>query len=121
MLRILLLTLSLLVGVEMAAFAQAKHKPHPKAEKYYHQAQDQLRARKFDAALELLHKAIEKDAQFSEAYLTLAGLYKIMGNKTASYENYKKGLEVAEFSPARMNDYFAFGEMALAAGEYELA
>ena len=92
-----------------------------KAADLYNKAEEYLRARNFPKAIESLNEAKKKDTAFGEAYVKLAGLYKVLGDKKSSYENYKNGLRLIPFNPGLMQEYYAFGDLSLSMGQYGLA
>jgi len=92
-----------------------------KAAELYGKADEHLKARNFPKAIDALNDAKQKDTTFGEAYLKLAGLYKVMGDKSASYQNYRHGLRVLPFNPALQQEYFNFAELSLSLGHYSLA
>lgn len=92
-----------------------------KAADLYTKAESYIRARNFPKAIESLNDAKKKDTTFGEAYLKLAGLYKVLGDKKNTYENYKNGLRLMPFTPALLPEYYAFGDLSLSVGQYSLA
>lgn len=92
-----------------------------KAAELYYKAEDLVRARNFNKAIEMLNEAKKKDTAFGEAYLKLAGLHKAMGEKKASFENYKSALRLIPFNPVLLQEYYAFADLSLSAGQYGLA
>lgn len=65
-----------------------------KAVKLFVEGQNSYRIEKFDEAEMLFKKAIEKDPEFVEAYLTLAQMYEETGKDTSAINNYKKALDI---------------------------
>lgn len=92
-----------------------------KAAGLYEKANAYMRARNFPKAVQALQAATEKDTTFGEAYIKLAGLYKIMGDKQATLDSYRKGLRLLPYDPKLNNEYFAFAELSLASGRYSEA
>jgi len=92
-----------------------------KAAELYGKADEYLKARNFNKAIEALNDAKQKDSTFGEAYLKLAGLYKVMGNKEASFQNYRQALRLIPFSPALQSEYLNFADLSLKVGHYGLA
>ncbi|MFD2512539.1 OmpA family protein [Pontibacter locisalis] len=123
MIRKLLSTLCITLCLATAALAQNQKltTTNAKAEKLYHKANDYARARDFDRALDALAEAVKRDPNFAEAYLRAANLFKMMGNKSASFGNLKKGLELMPFNPAYANYYFDLADLYMGEGEYEAA
>lgn len=92
-----------------------------KAADLYQKAQKYAAERNIKKALTALEAAIEKDPNFGEAYLKAAGIHKLNGNPSATFELYKKGLSLLPFNPALASEYVIFADMALAASDYGLA
>ncbi|GEO04728.1 cell envelope biogenesis protein OmpA [Adhaeribacter aerolatus] len=87
----------------------------------YQKADEYVRARNFPKAIEALNDAKEKDTAFGEAYLKLAGMYKVLGDRKNSYENYKYALRLIPYNPKLMQEYYAFADLSLSLGQYRLA
>ena len=92
-----------------------------KAADLYGKADEYLKARNFNKAIDALNDAKQKDSTFGEAYLKLAGLYKVMGNSEASFQNYRQGLRLIPFNPALQAEYLNFADLSLKVGHYGLA
>jgi len=92
-----------------------------KAAELYGKADEYLKARNFNKAIDALSDATKKDSTFGEAYLKLAGLYKVMGNKEASFQNYRQGLRLLPFNAALQTEYLNFANQSLSVGQYSLA
>ncbi|MCC9136025.1 OmpA family protein [Pontibacter silvestris] len=92
-----------------------------KAESLYYKAEEYVKARDFDRALNTLADAVEKDPNFGEAYLKAAHLNRMMGRKAATYENLQKGLSLLPYSPAYVNSYFDLADLYFERGEYSKA
>ncbi|MCC9167465.1 OmpA family protein [Pontibacter harenae] len=92
-----------------------------RAENFYNKAVDYEKARDFDRALSLLRDAVEKDPNFTEAYLKAAHLNQMMGKKEAVLQLLEKALADAPFSAARMNNYYTLAELYFERGNYEQA
>lgn len=92
-----------------------------KAAGLYHKANEYLRARNFPKAIEALKAASQKDTTFGEAYLKLAGLYRTMGDKAATFHHYRRGLRLLPYSPALNTEYYNFADLSLSAGHYQEA
>jgi OmpA-OmpF porin, OOP family len=90
-----------------------------KAAALYQKANEYLRARNFDKAIEALNDARQKDTTFGEAYLKLAGLYKVMGDKEASFRHYRQALRLLPYNPALNSEYYNFASLSLSAGHYQ--
>lgn len=104
-------------GLAMAQ-GQKLSTTNPKAEKLYFKAEDYARSRDFNKALQTLEEATEKDPKFVEAYIKAANLYKLMGNKPASFSMLQKGLSQSAFNPAFANFYFDLADLYLEQGNY---
>ena len=92
-----------------------------KAADLYGKADEYLKARNFSKAIDALNDAKQKDSTFGEAYLKLAGLYKVMGNSEASFQNYRHGLRLIPFNPAMQAEYLNFADLSFKVGHYGLA
>ena len=92
-----------------------------KAADLYGKADEYLKARNFNKAIDALNSAKQKDSTFGEAYLKLAGLYKVMGNKEATFQNYRQGLRLLPFNPALQSEYLSFADLSFKVGHYGLA
>ncbi|MCH8317313.1 MAG: hypothetical protein IIA88_02255, partial [Bacteroidetes bacterium] len=60
----------------------------PKAIKLYKKASEMMKERQFDKALVMLEKAVKTEPEFVEAYLNLAGCYKIFGKDSLAKKSY---------------------------------
>jgi len=121
MYKALLLTLLLTISTFNLGVAQQSGTRSAKAERLYQKAEEYVRGRDFNRALQALSQAVEKDPQFADAYLRAAGLHKAMGNKNAAFENLQRGLQLAPYSPAYANQYFDLAELHFDRGEYQAA
>jgi OmpA-OmpF porin, OOP family len=92
-----------------------------KAAALYNKANEYLRARNFSKAIEALNAAKQKDTAFGEAYLKLAGLYKVMGDKEATFRSYRQALRLLPYNPALNGEYYNFAALSHAAGHYQEA
>ncbi|MCJ8167404.1 OmpA family protein [Pontibacter sp. E15-1] len=92
-----------------------------KAERLYEKADEYIRSRDFNRALEALAEAREKDPQFVEAYIKAANLQKMMGNKPAVYDLLQKGLQLVPYSPMYGGYYFDLADLQFERGEYAAA
>ncbi|WP_439882292.1 OmpA family protein [Pontibacter sp. MBLB2868] len=120
MIRSLLSALFLTLCLSLTAQAQNQKltTTNAKAEKLYYKADDYIRARDFNRALDLLAEAVQKDPNFAEAYVRAANLFKMMGNKSASFENLEKGLALMPFTPSYANYYFDLADLYMEQGKY---
>ncbi|WP_347159097.1 OmpA family protein [Pontibacter chitinilyticus] len=124
MYKLLLAVLLLTFSCSSYCLAQPTRKlstSSSKAERLYYKADAYIKARDFNQALESLASAVEKDPGFAEAYLKAAGLYKLMGNRSETFKNLEKGLQLLPFSPALANNYFDLAEMQFDQGNYQQA
>ncbi|WP_286130538.1 OmpA family protein [Solirubrum puertoriconensis] len=110
-----------LLPVQHAAAQAQVPIANTKARNLWEKAQQQAKERDFAKALETLTTLNQKFPSMAEAFLLKGQLYKAMGETRPAYEAYREGVEKAAFAPARMNDYFNLGELALGLGEYQVA
>ncbi|MFD2245154.1 OmpA family protein [Pontibacter ruber] len=117
----LLFTLLLILGVSVTGFAQNQplRTKSKKAENLYYKADDYVKARDFERALQTLDEAIEKDPKFGEAYLKAAHLHKMMGNKAATFDYLDKGLSVLPYNAGLANSYFDLADLYFDKGDYK--
>ena len=92
-----------------------------KAEKLYYKADEHIKNRDFNRALETLSEATKKDPEFAEAYIKAANLHKLMANKAASFKLMQKGLSLLPYNPALAMDYYTLAELYFDKGEYKEA
>ncbi|WP_242928297.1 OmpA family protein [Pontibacter vulgaris] len=120
MFKNLLFAFLLIMGSATLSLAQNRQltTTSKKAENLYYKADEYARARDFDRALNALSEATQKDPNFAEAYLKAANLYKMMGNKAATFEQLQKGLKLLPFHPAFANEYYNLAELYFDKGEY---
>lgn len=121
--RLLFVFCFLLVFLPLTGMAQQKSlsTSSKKAAGLYQKANEYQRARNFNKAIEALNAALQKDSSFGEANLKLAGLYKMTGDKAATYKQYQLGLRRLPYSPALNSEYYNFASLSLSAGHYEEA
>ncbi|GAB3195237.1 outer membrane protein OmpA-like peptidoglycan-associated protein/Tfp pilus assembly protein PilF [Pontibacter aydingkolensis] len=120
MYKLLLVALFFIISATtVRAQEQKLSTTNAKAEKLYVKADEYARSRDFNKALQALEEATEKDPKFAEAYIRSANLYKIMGNKAASFSNLQKGLALVPFNPAYANFYFDLADLYFEQGDYE--
>lgn len=89
-----------------------------KAESLYYKADEHVKGRDFNRALEVLADATKKDPAFAEAYIKAANLHKLMGNKAATFTLLQKGLTLLPFNPALATDYYTLAELYFDRGAY---
>ncbi|MCC3157106.1 OmpA family protein [Hymenobacter sp. 15J16-1T3B] len=92
-----------------------------KAKSLWEKAQQQVKDREFNKAIETLSTLNQKFPSMGEPYLLKGQLYKAMGDTRSAFEAYRQGVEKTAFDPGRMNDYFTLGELAMSFGEYQSA
>ncbi|MER2998257.1 OmpA family protein [Pontibacter populi] len=119
--HLLVFLLSFFLSVAGFAQKQLLTTTNKKAESLYLKADDYARSRDFMKALELLSEAVERDPNFAEAYLKASNLNKMMGNKTASYEQLQQGLKLMPYNPSFANYYLDLAELNFERGNYETA
>jgi OmpA-OmpF porin, OOP family len=119
--HLLVFLLSFFLTITGFAQKQTLNTTNKKAESLYLKADTYARSRDFTKALELLGEAVEKDPNFAEAYLKAANLNKMMGNKTAAFEQLQQGLKLMPYSPSFANYYLDLAELHFDRGDYEAA
>ncbi|WP_034256996.1 OmpA family protein [Adhaeribacter aquaticus] len=92
-----------------------------KAVDLYNKANDYIKERNLPKAIDALHDATKKDSTFGEAYIKLAGLYKMAGDKQKAFSSYRQGLRVLPYAPGLQMEYYTFAQLCLNAGYYSLA
>ncbi|GHA60463.1 OmpA family protein [Pontibacter akesuensis] len=120
MLKHFLFACLLTFGAASGAQAQTQNlnTSSAKAAKLYDKADDYVRARDFERALQTLEEAKAKDPNFSQAYIRAANLHKMMGNKAAFFENLEQGLKLTPFSKGYANYYYELAELYFERGNY---
>jgi outer membrane protein OmpA-like peptidoglycan-associated protein len=103
------------------SFAQHSPAISDKARKYYEQAEPLMLARKFDQAIAVLNKAVEKEPQYAEAYYRLGNIHELLQNDAKALENYIKSVELKPNHKPFISAYFALGNIAIRKGNYEQA
>jgi outer membrane protein OmpA-like peptidoglycan-associated protein len=106
----------------LPAFTQ-NHSPaiSEKARKYYEQAEPLMFARKFDQAIAVLNKAVEKEPQYAEAYYRLGNIHELLQNDVKALENYARSVELKPNHKPFIAAYYALGNIAMRKGNYEQA
>jgi outer membrane protein OmpA-like peptidoglycan-associated protein len=108
--------------ISFPAFAQNNSPAiSDKARKYYEQAEPLMLARKFDQAIAVLNKAVEKEPAYAEAYYRLGNIHELLQNDTKAQENYAKSVELKPNYKPFIAAYYALGTIALRKGDYEQA
>lgn len=105
-----------------SAVAQAKlSTTNTKARNLWEKAQGQAKDRDFTKALETLTQLNQKFPSLGEPYVMKGSLLKALGENRAAFEAYRDGVAKLPLDPARANDYFTLGELAMSFGEYAIA
>lgn len=86
--------LSVLVCLLLPGFGQEFHTKDKKAIKLYEKSEEQFKARDFEGGIKSLDQAIQRDGDFAEAYLKLAGVYNFLRVEDAAFANYEKYYQV---------------------------
>lgn len=73
----------------------------------------------FAGAIELLHKAVERDDNFIEAHQLLGEFYRITRNSKMAVVHFKRSLEINPEANLNGILYFDLGELQMQNGEYE--
>jgi OmpA-OmpF porin, OOP family len=89
-----------------------------KAENLYYKADDYVKKRDFNRALESLSDATRRDPDFAEAYIKAANLHKLMGNKAATFDLLQKGLNLLPFNSTLATNYYTLAELHFDRGNY---
>ena len=111
------------------AFAQPSSPPiSPKAKLFYDQSQQYILERKFDQAISLLEKSIEREPNFAEAHFRLANVYELKAYvergkdySAMSTGHYEKSVELKPKNPSFIGAYSILGGHYLDAGNYAKA
>jgi OmpA-OmpF porin, OOP family len=110
--------------ISAVSFAQSTAKfsgISDKARKYYEQSEPLLQARKFDQAIAVLKKAIEKEPDFAEAYFKLGNIHERLLEYEQAKVNYEKSVQLKPDYKPFIVAYGILGEFALQAGNYQQA
>lgn len=83
-----------LLCVLMPCFGQNLHTKDKKAIKMYEKSEEQFKARDFEGGIKSLEQAIQRDGDFAEAYLKLAGVYNFLRVEEAAFTNYESYYKV---------------------------
>lgn len=109
------------------AFAQKEYtSDSKKAIKLYEEGRELLRQRMYDSkkffeGIEVLKKSVEKDPNFAEAHLALAGAYMTIGKKDEKELHLLKFEELMPPSEQYGTYYVLIGDVYFERGEYEKA
>ncbi len=86
--------LLILICIRIPCFSQEFHTKDKKAIKLYEKSEEQIKVRDFEGGIKSLKQAIERDGDFAEAYLKLAGVYNFLRAEDAAFANYEKYYQV---------------------------
>ncbi len=89
-----------------------------KAIKYFGEANNLLRQRQFNAALIELSKAVEKDPQFIEAYLKMAGIFRTLANFQNAADYFQKSVDARPNHKLNRGAYLYLGDHYFYEGQY---
>lgn len=90
------LRVSVLIGLLfllVPCFGQNFHTKDKKAIKLYEKSDEQIKSRDFEGGIKSLKQSLDRDPEFAEAYLKLAGVYNYLRAEDASFTNYEKYYE----------------------------
>lgn len=94
----------LLLLISAGAFAQGEQTTNKKAQEAYDKAMQKLQDGQVKEAIPLLGKAIQYDANFIDAYLSLAGVY-------GELKDYQKSAEYYETARSKDSVYFKYYQL----------
>ncbi|WMJ73485.1 OmpA family protein [Cytophagaceae bacterium ABcell3] len=92
-----------------------------KAKKLYQKADELIKQRDFDSAIDALKKAVKKDPEFTEAYLRLGSSYKLLRNDKEARKNFLKAVELKPDHKELAAAYQIVGEYYFKDGDYDNA
>ncbi len=118
--RYLLLTICLVLSTH-SLHCQVMDSEDKKAIKFVEKADDQIKAREFDEAVQNLKKAIKKDPKFSSAYYKLANLYSFLRLIDSSYSYYQRYFFVVDKTKIGSKTALALSSRFFQRGDYDLA
>ncbi len=111
-----------------SGFSQPDATPiSPKAKLLYEQSQKYILERKFDQALSVLEKAIEKEPNYAEAHFRLGNLYDLKSQTEradyheVSLQHYQKSIDLKPKNPSFITAYNILGDATLRKGNYAKA
>ena len=90
-----------------------------KAVEYYNKAVEQLAQRRTVEALDLLHRAIERDASYTEAYLKLGQTYEFSRQPDQAFQVYERVIQQKPDQPATGQAYQFVTATLLRKGDYD--
>ncbi|UYZ64185.1 OmpA family protein [Hymenobacter weizhouensis] len=118
---VLVLSCGMLVPAEVAAQGARLSTTNSKARNLWEKAQTQAKDRDFGKAIETLTLLNQKFPSLGEPYLLKGSLLKAMGENRPAFDAYRDGLGKMALDPARANDYYTLGELAMSFGDYTVA
>lgn len=92
-----------------------------KARKYYEQSEPLILARKFDQAIAVLQKAVDKAPDYAEAHYRLGNVYELLQNDQQSQFHYEKSVQIKPDNRSFMPAFYTLGNLYLRKGEYAQA
>lgn len=92
-----------------------------KSERLTNKADEAIKERKFDKAVELLYKAIEADQTYGNAYLKLAGIYNIFQKQDSALLYYNQYVAVVPEREINERLWLRVAELNYLAGDYQRA
>ena len=95
--------------------------PKPKALAHYQKAKNYEYRRQFQQAKSYFNKAIKSDKQYDEAYLALARVHKLYGEKEEMVSVYEKMLKAVGDSAKYASVYLDIADLYSKKGEYDKA
>ncbi|MGB3182627.1 MAG: OmpA family protein [Cyclobacteriaceae bacterium] len=101
-----------------STYSQELHTNSKKAEKLYREGVKATYARNFDQAISLFNNAVKKDPEFIEAYLSLAGIYRLLHDKQRELYFNKKALANDTGLPKLQPLYLRVAKMQMETGKY---
>lgn len=102
-----------------AVNAQSLSSTSTKAIKLYKEAEEQLKNRRFDLALEIFHKALSKDPDFKEAHYQVGVLYKMYARDLNKMKYHFERYFILDTIAAAPQVVRVLGETYLHQGHYE--
>ncbi|MFN3403644.1 MAG: OmpA family protein [Cytophagaceae bacterium] len=116
-----ILTLLFILFFPLIVSAQNYTSTNKKAIKLFEEADYYLKGRQFDPAIKGFYAALEKDPQFVEAHLKLAGIYKQYAELDKAKVHLLKAVEIRPDDIKFYTAYYLAGELSFNDGEYENA
>lgn len=103
------------------ASAQQLSTTNKKAEKLFHEADGLFRQRRFDEGMQKLQDALKKDPNFTDAWLKIASVHMLYGEKQQAKEAFLKADAIEPESMKLVGAYSTLGTLFYENGEYETA